>query len=536
MAQSKYADDALKSFSLKGYDGGYNSFQNSKRDTADNEYAYGQNVENDDSFLYLQKTHGETKINTEISNGYAVKHLFVHRKSTGNELIAVAGATIKVILPSVSTLSGVTPTADLYYTTFQGDDDRTYFFNGTDDPFYYDGSTLTAISTNLPTNGCGEVAINYARRCYTVNKTDKSRIDFSGQYYPEYSAGSISNFMDFRSASYGGYFRLPRGQEITTLYESLDGLLIGTSTGEIYMCVPNGDTGISDALTHSVTLKAKGVGISSNKSVSQVANDQVFFYDKGIYSLGYQQLFGNLLRAAKLSKKVDPEFTNAVKNKVASAFFNDKLYIAYGTGSYNNKLIKLLFRDKNYQISSWSAPQTGFNISSFAIYTESNGTKHLYAASDLSTDSYVYELDNTLSLAGLGINSVFETKSTDCKTPVVKYFGFIDVPYAMVYGSLTYEVIIDETNKITDTLQLGNSSDKGAGSGSMPTGSKPSGANYDINSTFASLKQNDTFRIDCNFERGKVISVRFSNSNANEDFKIGTPVFYYQEGSIYETL
>jgi len=526
----------LKPFRIKDFSGGYNSFLSSKTDISDNEIPYGQNCEVDETFTSFQKVGGSKRVSEEVAEGYAVKHLHIYKKADGSEEeIAISGAVVRKTLPDDAVLSGFTPTADLDYTSFNGDDSNAYFFNGTDNPFYYDGSDLTEITSDLPTNGCGTIAINYSRSAYVRNKTDLSRLDFSGMYYPE-SAEAPDNFMNFTSGAsvYGGYLRFPQGQVITCLYETPDGMLVGTKEGNIYKCVPDGDTGLSNARSHSIQMIVKGTGVSSIKSIFQVGNDVLFFFNKGYYSLGYQQLFGNILRASVLSKKVTPEFTNVNKEAVSAIFFNDYGYIAYGN-THNNRAMKLAFRDKNYQISAWSTPIVGWNVHCWEVYTDSDGVKHLHGGSSLNTDSYVYEYDTGTDNNGEAIDAFFEIKSTDCKLPgIMKYFAFLDAPYSMIYGVVDYEVFLDEVSSITGKLSVGNSQSKPAGSGSLPSGTKASGMNIDPNTTFASLKQNDRLPIDCGFEPGKTITVRFSNNNLGESFKINGAEIYFQPGDVWD--
>jgi hypothetical protein len=186
-------------------------------------------------------------------------------------------------------------------------------------------------------------------------------------------------------------------------------------------------------------------------------------------------------------------------------------------------------------MGSWSAPIVGWNVNKWAIYTDSTGVKHLYGASSLSSDSYIYEYDTGSNNQGVAVNASFETKSFDCKKPgQIKYFAFAFVFYKMVYGALSYQAFIDETEAISEIKLLGNSTDKGAGSGSMPSGSKSSGSNYDPNTTFASLQQNNKIIVPLNFKRGEKISFRFSNSNINETFEITGIKIFFQDGSIFE--
>lgn len=532
---SKYDDEKLQEFSIPALNGGYNNYTQSKTSVEDNEIIGSSlNVEVDETFTGIKKVGGSARVSTEISAGHIGNHIHIHSTETGDEVIAISGSVVSKIKPTQVVITGVTPTADLDYTSMQGGN-KSYFLNGTDNPFSYDGSVLATLSTNQPTNGCGSVGVYYARRAYVTDKVNKDQVNFSGMFSPEDTKDYLFNFTT-TTPVFAGYFRIKPGAgvEITNLFEGTDGLYIFTKQGEIYRAVPDGTTGLTAAQVHSVQLIARGAGASGAFATIQVSNDIHFFYDKYWNSLGYQQLYGNLLRSSNLSKRVKPELSSIVnKNKVAAVFFNDSAYISYGNTAYNNRVLKMSFKDRNFQMGAWSAPIDGWKVNKWAVYTDTSGIKHLYGAS--SIDSYINEYDIGSNNGVAAVEAIFEVKSFDCKRPgQIKYFPFIDVFYSTVFGQLSYQVFIDEVLAVEDVKQLGNSSSKGAGSGSYPSGAKPSGANYDPSTTFATLKQNSKLRIPCNFKRGQTVTVRLSNSNSNESFKINGLKIYFQEGSVYE--
>ena len=99
---------------------------------------------------------------------------------------------------------------------------------------------------------------------------------------------------------------------------------------------------------------------------------------------------------------------------------------------------------------------------------------------------------------------------------------------------VTYEVWIDEELSLTGQVQIGNSSDKPAGIGSLPIGSFVIGDEYSSDATIASLAKNSFFRIDTSYAEGHRVSVRISNNVASEQFKIDALTFYYTLGDVYE--
>jgi hypothetical protein len=534
---AKYADEQLKEFFVKSLDGGYDNYTQSKTAIDDNAMVGSSyNVEVDETFTGVKKTGGSTRVSNEVSSGYAVKHVHIHKTTSGDEVIAISGTTVKKIEPSESALTGVAPTADLDYMSFQGGN-NSYFFNGSDAPFYYNGSVLTAIASNLPTNGCGMVATYMYRRAFVVDKINKDQLNFSGMFSPEDTRNFLMNFTT-GGDNYAGYYthRPGSGVHITALFDINGVLYFGTDQGEICSVTIASGTGITNAVSVSVQTVVKGTGVSSPFSPVQIGTDMHYFYDKGWFSLGYQQLFGNLLRASVLSKRYKPEFSTILhKDKVAACIFNDTAYISYGSGAYNNRVVKLSFKDRNFQLSAWSAPISGWNVSKWVVYTDTAGVKHLYGGSSLSTDSYVYEYEVGLNNQGAAVDSMVEFKAFDCGLPgQVKYFAFVDIFYSMVYGSLGYEFLIDEITSVTGTRQLGNSNEGGIGVGSQMIGEFMVADELDDTATFASLQQNNRIRIPLNFRKGQTITPRLKNAVLGENFKVNAIKIYFQPGSVYE--
>ena len=212
--------------------------------------------------------------------------------------------------------------------------------------------------------------------------------------------------------------------------------------------------------------------------------------------------------------------------------YKERVYCSYRSGDYNDRIIVY-----DVRLNAWGAPIQGKKVSCFLDWEDTDGTHRFLGGSSDSSNSYIYELESGTDDDGTAISAMFETKSTDCGSPgLVKRFAFIEVFYSMVYGVLNYEVKIDETTSTTGSEQLGNSSSRPIGIGSMMIGDHMIGQDYDPDTEFTELAQNSSFAIDCGFEEGKRIAVKFSNSSLGEQFKINGIVIHYKEGSPYESL
>lgn len=542
----------LKSYPIKNFSKGYNSYANSKTLIKDEEIPYGKNVWLDDNGS-VTKRPGSVKFGGEIVAGKAPKFGTQFRTTGVNELIVACGTLWKKKNGATwDTLSGLTFTDDKDWdfcqtigTTYGS---RLYGANGVDKLAYYDGSTITEQTAN---GNVGSQVVAFNGRLYMNNTTYPDRVYFSNPWTYDGASGdfSIASFGTFDTSlvagggltnKNAGWISLDPGSglRITKLkvYSSaagVDALYVFTDRN-LWKIVPVSTLDSSGALAHSIQVIVDGKGTPAPKSVVQVGNDVKFYDYDNIYSLGEQAQYQNI-RLSTLSGRIKSEIdgvATAGKDNVAMGFFKDRLWFAYQVGSYNDRI-----EVWDSRLNAWSTPFQGLNIGWFLDFVETDGTHRWLGGSSNSANSFVYELQSGVNDDDTAVSAEFETKSLDCALPgIVKRFAFIDVFYAMIYGVLSYEVLLDETVSVTGSIQLGNSSTITSGIGSLPIGSFVIGDESTPGQTFASLMQNNNFRIDCNYATGKKISVRFTNNNTGEKFTINSMMTYFLEGDVHEII
>jgi len=539
----------LKPYPIQDFSLGYNSYPASKTLIKDREIPYGKNVWLDDNGSFTKRP-GSVKFGGEIVAGKAPKFGVQFRTSTVNELIVACGTLWKKKNgDDWNTLSGLTFTSDLDWDFCQtagdpavNDGSRLYGCNGTNKLAYYDGSVITEQTSN---GNVGNQVVAFNGRLYMTNSTYKDRVYFSNpwNYDATTATFSISNFGTFNTdltstpKKNAGYLVLDPGAGTVIkklkVYSSTAGaesLYVWTDKN-IWKIVPSAilDTGV---LPHTVQVIVDSKGSPAPKSVIQVGNDVKFYDYDNIYSLGEQAQYQNI-RLSTLSGRIKSEIdgvATAGKSKVAMGFFKDRLWFSYRTGTYNDRI-----NVWDSRLNAWSPPFEGLNIGWFLDFVETDGTHRWLGGSSNSGASYVYELNTGTDDDDTPISAEFETKSFDCGMPgLIKRYAFIDVFYALLYGTLTYEVFVDEVLSVTGSVQLGSSSSKTSGIGALPIGSFVIGNESTPEQTFASLMQNNCFRIDCNYEAGKKVSVRFTNNNSGQQFRINSLIPYFLPGNIME--
>jgi hypothetical protein len=541
MAKSKFVDDELIAYPLKDFRGGYNSYTGSKSNIDDNEIPVGKNAELDDNGS-VTKVLGTSTYGAEIASGKAITGMGWLKNSSHNKVIVSAGTGWYYNNgTSTTALTGVTFTTSLKTYFFQALD-RLYGVNATDTIAYTsDASTITTQSNGR----AGISPIFFNQRIYLIDATT-GRIWYSCAYTvttdvtPDISVGFFGDFntkltgtvgVDFKDA---GFVELmPKGGvEPTNLTVFGNTIKIQTKNHGVWEMTPT-TKNTDNSVAHIVTQKVMKSTAPSPKGVAINGADIWFYTGQGLTSYGEVAQYQSPRPTAK-SARIRSEMNSvadALKSEVALYTYNEKVYIAYGTGTYNDHLIKY-----DNRLNAFSTPIMGVNISCFLEYVDNNNVRRLLAGSSLSTDSYVYELESGTSYAGTAIDSYFEHKSIDAGRPgLIKYWAFADVFYTLLYGQISYTSYVDESTAISGVQVVGSSSTITVLGYPQPIGTFPVGYEFLSTASGTSSATNGRFRIDLEFTEGDKISTRFSNANLGEQYKIDKIIYYFQPAeSIYQ--
>ncbi len=528
---------ALKQYTIKSFAKGSNSYAGSRSMVEDEEIPQGGfNVVLDDNGSASKVAGMEKYCSEEIVDGKQIRGMGQFHTASINKLIVAAGtAWYDVTTSAKAALTGVTFTddKDTFFCQALG---RFYGCNGTDNLCYTtNGTSITEVTSN---GNVGDQIVFFNQRLYMTNASNKDRLYYSNPYAADGTVGDFGTFDTNLSASpvkNAGFlmFDPGSGEEVTHLRVVKNYLYVYTKRNT-WRVAASATLNDDNSVNHTVELLVEGNGTPARRGVVQVANDVWHYNYDNVYSLGEVAQYQNI-RATTKSARIKSEVNSipaAGRDEVAMGQYKEKVYIAYRTGNYNDRISIY-----DVRLNAWSTPIQGKNISCFLDWEDTDGTHRFLAGSSDGTKSYVYELESGTNDDGVAISAAFETKSTDCGKPgLVKRFAFIEVFYSMVYGVLNYEVKIDETTSTTGSQQLGNSTSRPIGIGSMAIGSFPIGSEYDPATEFADLAQNSSFTIDTGFEDGKRIAVKFTNANLGEQFKINGITIHYKEGSPYESL
>ena len=535
----------LQQFPLSKFDGGYNSFSQSKSLVQDNEIPYGSNVLLDDNGSATKRL-GRTAYSGPFAANRRIAGMGQLRNSSYNRLVAASGTqwwdgSGGVPVP----LTGTSFTDDKE-TRFAQAFDKLYGANGTDSLAYTaNAGTVVQISTF---GNVGDWPVFWNGSLYMTNSANPDRIMYSNPFRfdattnpPTITGFDDANMFNTDLAAVpkkdAGYFSLLPGSgvRITCLYRDGDILYAATEAHGLWQMGAVSAPNANGSRSHQISQVVAAGGIPSGKSLAKVSQNDLWYYGgDNVYARGEVQYY-NSLRVTAKTGRVKSEMSSvatAGKSGVAGAFYLSKAYFAYQTGIYNDRVIAY-----DSILNAWGTPFSGWNVQQFMERIEADGTRRLLAGSSNPADPYLYQLQSGLSDNGSPIPAVFETKSTDCgEAGLKKRFAFVDVFYSMVAGTVSYQVFVDEVNQVNlaGSAALGNSLSTSVGVGSQPVGSFPVGMEYKTGTSFAALAANSVLRIYCQYTAGKRISVRFSNNNLGEQFRVNGIVIWFKSGNINE--
>lgn len=499
----------VKPLIISKFNGGYNSFAN-KTQVKDNESPDMKNMD----FVgidAIRRRYGYIKYSSEISSGKRVNGIFSYYNGSSWEVLYISGTKL-YRGSNVTEITGGSFTDDTDANACQAGD-RLYICNGVDPLSYYDGSNISTTGiSNAPSDP--KFCIFWSNRLYVNDKANPSRIYFGGAMG---SDGSVTNTGNFGTGSpaYGGYLDFGKGKIVTGLSKFGDYLYVFFED-QIIRLQQVADTGESNALDHTTELITNSHGCISHRSIDQVENDLYFLGYNGIYSLGEQPDYVSI-RTKELSARVK-SLIDAIPTKyidrAAGIYYKNKYYLAVTEGTYNDTVI---IYDTRY--GGWLYWK-GLNANSWLEVKDSNSDYHLYFASDDTSSSYIYEAEQGGNDDGSAIDWYYYTKNFDLGDFSYRK-KFVDgaIQFGPVYGQLTIDVIIDET-EIQRILTVGTSSDYADGIGTAPIGYKPIGLLYNTpDGTETGTLTNDWRYFDIDSE-GNTIQFKLSGSVKDESAQI----------------
>lgn len=536
-----YTDAPLIPFELPSFKDGFNDYSQSQSEIKDSEVPQGQDTTPDENGAMRDRL-GKVAVSPAFPGGYQHAALGQLKKAATFVKLALYGPTAYAYTESTLTaLTGFTFTPSLPRDSkiFQAVG-RTYFINGTDQPYYTtDGTTLVMQTGAFPM----KLAVPFAQRLYSVRSAYPDRLYFSNPIKAnpttagaEPATYSISDFGDY-SVNYAstpiknaGFIQLgfDEGIVIVSVTKPKNGILrLRTAEHGIWE-VATPTLNSDSTLNHSFGPVIASGYCPAPLSVFTSDNDELHYGSDDIYFYGEVALYQSPRTTAK-SGRVHTSMTtipSTAKPDVLGITFNRAEYIFYTAGSYNDRCLR-----RNKILDSWSTPYVGWNVSCAFVYNESDGRVRLFAGSSKTTDPYIYELETGTTDAGVTIWAYFADKNTDCNLAgIPKYEAFSQVFYSQLVDSIAYEVWLDGKKIKSATYQVPGTAASAGGVGTQAVGYSAVGVDGDSAAYSTPTKTDSFFTINHGYLRGEKIQIIYRKGSALSHFHILKRKTYFKKG------
>lgn len=277
-------------------------------------------------------------------------------------------------------------------------------------------------------------------------------------------SGGGSNVDKFNWRFGGGYVDIDKdaGDEVKGLIEFQDAIIVfkERSVWKVTLAASG------DLVIPTVTMIIRGVGAVSHKTIKHVENDVFFLSRKGVFTLGNEPNFLNVLRTNEVSARIRPIFQTLTSSQLeqACAIYQDNKYrLAYPSTSANKNTKEIIYDRERL---AWMGPNTYPAVPAvYEVYYDSdNNEKLVWGDSD---DNFVTEFSNSTSNdKGVKIQTILLTK----KTAFDNTFRFKQVKnlysnWRNVFGSPFVNIILETRTGAVGSAQSFTISASNSGTG-----------------------------------------------------------------------
>lgn len=316
----------------------------------------------------------------------------------------------------------------------------------------------------------------------------------------------------------GGYVDIDKdaGDQITGLIEFQDSIIVFKERSVWQVTL----SASGDLVIPTVKMLVRGIGAVSHRTIKHVENDVFFLSRKGVFTLGNEPNYLNVLRTNEVSARIRPVFATLTPSQLANAcaiYQDNKYRLSYlsGGSTKNNKEI-IYDRER----LAWMGPNSYPAIPAIyeVYYDADNNEKLVWGDAD---DNFVTEFSPSYpNDKGVKIQTTLLTKKTSLKNP----FSFKQVKnifsnWRNVFGTPFVNIILEGRDGATQSAESFTitASTSGVGWGFDKWGTTKWGNTLGAGSASAS---NDLARRTRLNKIGRTVQIEVTTTGANDKYEL----------------
>lgn len=381
---------------------------------------------------------------------------------------------------------------------------------------YFDNGTQAAEGILAPaTNTTGGVKSEFVEkvndRLLMVDASDPTKLMISGRYPNQYKF----NFIDG-----GGYIYIDpdSGQRITGIKAQPGSSKVivfkeYSSFAVELSLVTIGNYALLDPQYQPVSIL---VGCSSQDTIQVVENDIFYLGKKGVYVVGFEPNFLNIIRTNEVSARIRPYLSRLSGDdyKNACSMYVDNKYIL----SFPDRKEMIVYdRERGCWLGPWIMP---FGISKMRKYTDSSNTEKWVLGSANSNTVYTFE-PSVNSDNGTIIAKTLRTKKEYFGSwSILKIIKYFKVLFRNITGSVDVNILLENRNGQIQTIKTftieGSAIAGSSGWGIDNWG----GSEWGITMGSVVITGDEFYRWTQLFKEGRILQIEILSNQANTNFEL----------------
>ena len=386
--------------------------------------------------------------------------------------------------------------------------------------------SILAPLTNSTGGIKSEYIVKFNDRLLMIDKDDPTKLMISGRY-PYQSRFSWSDG--------GGYVYIDpdSGQKITgiDIQPGSDKIVVFKEFSSYAVQLNTVSIGNYVVLDPTYTPISTSVGCSNTDTIQRVENDVFYFGRKGLYVVGYEPNFLNIIRTNEISARMRPYLAllNDTDYRSACSLYIDNKYLL--SFPYRQEIL-VYDRERGCFAGVWKLP---FGINSFKKYVDGSGTERWVIGTLESNQVYTFE-PSVISDNGTTITKTIKTNKEEFKAwSLLKIVKLFYILFRSITGTVIVDVLIEDRNGTTSNIKSfsisGASFAGSTGWGINQWGQKQYGLTIGTTTT----NTDELYKWGQLYKQVRLVQVQVSTTSANSNFellKIRMTAAPQQEGTL----